>query len=325
MAPRFYSLNSFMINIFECGLQIYQDWSRPCQSAITFALYNSNTNNVDMTNTYKYFFQVPSRNPASGAELYAEPKDLMVGAREISILYDNENSNLFEFGYMHTPYYDANGNESVGLQAYTEGGNTDVYKITRDSGIVFTDIQPQSARDFLTTLGFDLNSMIATFGEMRNHLIPTNFNSDIMTTENLFTIDDILFSNSRLMPTADDWNNATDNILLKVSDRTRSIQASQFYSIKTLSPFYMVELITNFNTNYVSGIDKSKFINGVVSRNYTQNNYITGYTDSGLTYRHIGESLLLSSITVRILNPDTKDVATDLGPNSYILLDVQRQ
>jgi hypothetical protein len=84
----------------------------------------------------------------------------------------------------------------------------------------------------------------------------------------------------------------------------------------------MVELITTITNNYVSGNDSKKFINAIVSRNYTTNNYITGYSDSGMVYRHQGESVCLSSITVRLLNPTTRNILDDVGPQNYILLDI---
>ena len=63
----------------------------------------------------------------------------------------------------------------------------------------------------------------------------------------------------------------------------------------------MVELLTNFNLNYVGMDYKSKFISAIVPRSLTQTNFITGYSDSAVNYQHSGESFILSSIRTRIL------------------------
>lgn len=84
----------------------------------------------------------------------------------------------------------------------------------------------------------------------------------------------------------------------------------------------MIELITNYGGDYLTGGDKSKSIQAIVSRNYTQNNFITGYSDSGITYEHKGESFLLSNIRTRILSADTKDLEPNLGSNNYIILNI---
>ena len=100
------------------------------------------------------------------------------------------------------------------------------------------------------------------------------------------------------------------------------MSAEQFYSFKMLSPFLLIEFLTNFNGTYLTGNDKSRFINAIVSRNYTQNNYITGYDDCSVNYQHKGESFILSSIRTRILNPDTKQVENDINSNNYIILNI---
>jgi hypothetical protein len=80
--------------------------------------------------------------------------------------------------------------------------------------------------------------------------------------------------------------------------------------------------MTNFNGLYLSKSDKSRSIAGIVSRNYTQNNFITGYSDSSIVYEHKGEPFILSSIRTRLLDPATKNTCDDLGANNFIILNV---
>ena len=73
---------------------------------------------------------------------------------------------------------------------------------------------------------------------------------------------------------------------------------------------------------YLTENKKKQFINAIVSRNYTQNNFITGYSDSGISYVHRGDPIILSSLRTRILNPDTKDIDDSIGPKNYIILNI---
>ena len=251
---------------------------------------------------------------------YVEPDGVnleysyFTGAKLVEVTYNNQGNNKFEFTYLHTPSYDDNGN----MQISFAGGNFN-QGITRESGCMFLDMQP---REFWTSLGFNIPAMIPTFDDYTNENPQIlYFDNNKMTTEALFTLDDLY--GAKFGGVANAGMYARHIVAAaKISNYTRGMSADQFYSFKRLSPFVLIEFITNYNGMYLTGSDKSRFISAVVSRNYTQNNYITGYSDSSIVYEHKGESFALSNIRTRILNPDTKDVEFDIGGNNYIILNI---
>ena len=241
---------------------------------------------------------------------YTSGSRYYTGARQISLVYNNQNDNKFQFLYCHNQCYDSEGNEVVG-----HGGEPwDIRYFTRECGIIFLDMKPNN---FWTSLGFDLDTICMKWDDIgKDHPTPTSFDLYNMTTENFLSLDDLFW----------DYSNGQSRSVLedgeKASSFTRGLYASQFYTFKVLNPFIIVELLTNFNGLYLTGNDKSKFISAIVSRNYTQNNYITGYADSGITYQHKGEPFILSSIRTRILNATTKEIETDIGGNNFIILNI---
>ncbi len=264
--------------------------------------------------------------------------EFMLGARQVALVFNQDNNlNKFAFQYLHTPSTDVNGVISVGwnVSRMQLGINGDWYYTfpnTKESGIIFTDLQPAS---FWSSLGFDLDKILLKYNVLQNGIQLLNFDPLMQTTEALMTIDDLFAKPyGMILPSVDEINNkATDPpggpptmySILKASSITRSLSASQFYSFKPLSPYIIVELVSNFQTDYRDSNNSRKFINAIVSRNYTQNNYITGYSDVSVEYQHTGESFMLSNITVRFLDPLTQNVMTDLSTNNYVLLQILKQ
>lgn len=241
----------------------------------------------------------------------------LTGARQVAVVYNDQEDNKFQFKFLHTPAYDDVGNMTIKFYE-------NQFPVTREAGCMFLDMHP---KDFWQSLGFDTDKMAVTFNDYTalNPLI-TNFVNEDMTTEALLTIDDSYgysFGDPSKPGYPEPGMNQRRNVRsTKISNNVRGISAKQFYSFKPLPPFLLVEFLTNFNGVYLTGNDSSKFINAIVSRNYTSNNYITGYSDSSITYEHKGESFVLSSIRTRILDPDTKMVGLDIGPNNYIILNI---
>ena len=46
-----------------------------------------------------------------------------------------------------------------------------------------------------------------------------------------------------------------------------------------------------------------------VSKQYNSNDFITGYADSGIAYTHVGATQILSSLRLRVIDPQTKELA----------------
>ena len=99
----------------------------------------------------------------------------LIGASQMSLLFNDQNNNLFEFNYMHSPlfvkpdptqsvvqesvgmypaYTYPNPNDSAGLKTPPQG----VFTASKQSGIIFSSMEPRS---FWSSLGFDVSNCIA--------------------------------------------------------------------------------------------------------------------------------------------------------------------
>ena len=336
-SPAYDITNEFMLRVFSLGSTANGGGiDNTTYSNLKFCHYDAINNRLETNTYYAYYLYANIFDELTKEDhRMGPPIQIFTGARQVSLEFNRENSGLYEFTYLHSSHLDTNMNETIVI--YYDDTEHKVNKLTRESGIIFTDIQPKEAHDFMSYLGFNLDKMLLKFGprDPTTGFQPLlNFNNNNMTTENLMTIDDMFFFTTRFLPSGKDddydddvlpvpgWKSSQGYSFLKQSNTTRSLSAENSYRFPNLSPYIIVELITNFNTNYVSGGDTKNFINAIVSRNYTQNSYITGYSDSGISYRHNGESIILSSITTRLLNPSTKEILNDIGEKNFILLDI---
>jgi len=99
----------------------------------------------------------------------------LIGASQMSLLFNDQNNGLFEFNYMHSPLFvkpdpaQSVVQESVGMYpAYTYPQPNDsaglrtppqgVFTASKQSGIIFSSMEPRS---FWSALGFDVSNCIA--------------------------------------------------------------------------------------------------------------------------------------------------------------------
>ena len=73
---------------------------------------------------------------------------------------------------------------------------------------------------------------------------------------------------------------------------------------------------------YIDTIGNNNKISAIVSKEYDSNQIVTGYSDSGFTYIHRGNPYIITEGSVRILDPQTKQPVTEIGPNSTLFFDI---
>jgi hypothetical protein len=110
-----------------------------------------------------------------------------------------------------------------------------------------------------------------------------------------------------------------------VTGQSRAI-IGETVSINTDGGFFLIEVLSAFRRqgSYIDNRESRPQITAVVSSQYDSNNSITGYSDSGVPFVHHGASYIISDCTVRILNPLTKQPATNLGENNCIWIQVDK-
>jgi hypothetical protein len=90
--------------------------------------------------------------------------------------------------------------------------------------------------------------------------------------------------------------------------------------------FYLVEIQDLFRRTgaYIDTEENNLSISAIVSTAYAQDNTVTAFADSGIPYIHRGPSYVISSATVRILDPVTKQPVTNLGLNNTIWIQIDK-
>ena len=268
---------------------------------------------------------------------------LMSGALQFSLTYDEGGCAAFRFSYAHTPVM--NPNDAGGAPVVAEihqvttdqfplpPGSRGIHRLTRAAGIMFTNLEPRSFWE--DTLGFDLGLGDDGLASGEGILVrfvqggpgPTfspqpklvNLSERRHMTFNIYGSADRLTSGSRMYsPTTG------DNVgpVFHASDATWPISAKQWFAPDT-TPLYLVELTGGPPTEYQANGSTFRAIAAVVSKTWSESNFVVSYADSALPYVHASAvPLLISSIRVRILDAITKNVSRALGDNSVVLLSI---
>ncbi len=88
--------------------------------------------------------------------------------------------------------------------------------------------------------------------------------------------------------------------------------------------YYMLE-ITGLNlsqSNYIDDSENRANVSAIISKQYDQNDTVTGFADSAIPYVHRGMPVKVSGARVRILDPISKSVVPTLGPENTVMLQV---
>ena len=86
-------------------------------------------------------------------------------------------------------------------------------------------------------------------------------------------------------------------------------------------PFFQIEISGMTRQNIVGATKKNNLIQSIVGKYFTNGGFTSGNIDDGFRYTHLGEPILLRSLSVRILDSDG-DLAQGVGPNSAVILEL---
>lgn len=266
--------------------------------------------------------------------------DYFIGASKLAVEY-SDITNSFKFTYMHTPVYD-DGNEVVQMvQSKTQNGtgaNSSKYIwANSNGGVVFEALEPAAL--WLDTLGFqpsmfvipqyrnvefynlqpDGLAVVPTFLETNNP--PNALISGVNTTSNVITLDTFVDKkkDGNLDPT---WY-TPGNTAPTTSELTHEIPALYRPDNRLSDAYYIIQLESNYFSNFVSNSSVGHGTTAIISRYQNYGNYTSGSSsDSGLVYTHSGAPITLSTLRVRVLNPDFS-YPDDIGPDNTVFLNIQ--
>ena len=77
-----------------------------------------------------------------------------------------------------------------------------------------------------------------------------------------------------------------------------------------------------FNTEFRDSKERKAGISAILSKQYNNNDFITVFDESAIPYTHSGNTVNLSHIRLRILDPVTNDVVQGLGNGSVVFFEI---
>jgi hypothetical protein len=289
----------------------------------------------------------------SGYEQFSiQPKpyqDLYIGASEFAIDYDEINQN-FLFSYIHTPMYagldNNSGVPSVVFVRFATGDPSgqdvkfflsDLFTQTKNSGIFITDLQPAT---FWENLGFNLPDIIVnTTNGVDIGEVLTKTTDQQMPLSSVFAGSQFTnaFASNQAVRTGlvntglvtNDPQGAPFNSFnagyINFIDSTNNlpIQATNAYQSQDAG-FYYISCDIGLGSLSDDGKSQTKEIMGIVSKQFNVNDFITGFSDSSITYQHNGPPTMLNNLKIKILDKN-KNLVKNLDENSCAFIQIIKQ
>ncbi len=289
----------------------------------------------DNTNSYFYSSGGANRQP------------YYVGASQFAIEYGTVGQ-VFNISYMHMPLFE-DGNLSaqsgqkqmVGVFHTGTDATNDLrfYQVNQSSGIIFTALEPQ---EFWTDI-LGLYDRLITPTRVTDDGIHFICKDDFLARGNGGAAgwDHITYGYASLdqfllTPTAhtaaqplrkmSPLTPAENPAYIDVTGLTNRVIGSQPQG-NLSGGYYIVEIlgVTPRNAGVIDNKQINPKISAIVSTQYSTDNIVTGYSDSGIDYIHYGNPYNISEAMVRILDPKTMQPVSDLGTNNTIFLQVVKQ
>jgi len=268
---------------------------------------------------------IPDLSPASvSAFTWADPVPYyFIGASLMAFQYGITGS-IFQWSYGHMAFYNPNGpgirNAAIYVTGATGTRNLKYILLTTSSGIVIHDMVPV---DFWTQLGLynvDKQPIITPLQTTVDGLQYYNYNDWQSpregTTIAFFTPS---FNRSPVLPTA-----AAPTYLDTTAVDTDALLGDAITS-NVDGGYFLVRAAFNGSTSeYYDNTNIYDNIVSIVSTQYNTANTITGFADSAIVYEHFGAPYIISSVSIDILDPRTKETSSGLGSNNTIIFQIDR-
>lgn len=266
---------------------------------------------------------------------------IYIGASEAALEFDAD-SNLFKFTYLHTPILDGDGNQSTIILDFNNHLNRSTnlqkpapqWQATAHSGICFTQLEPASF--WQDTLGFDLSTLVLdnnwqyrtqdVGGAISLASTPKFFPKFGVNATDAFEGAASLLTNSTTggSPLPNFYNVNTPRKQFINTSLTNAISANPLPPSPTDTSHYLVEVSGVPMSQMITSKTQTFSLAGVVGRYQTRGSFTEGGGGDGAPTQIFGNSVMLSKLHVRILNPDRTPV-TDMGPLSSVYLTITRQ
>lgn len=286
----------------------------------------------------------------------------VLGATQVALAYNNNNSNKFSFTYLHSPILN-NGTESTGNFSYatptTSSSNrmdsSQTAWFNSHSGIMFSHSFTNLSANPNQITDTDDNPFIDPFFQQMGMRYSDIINPDVpnqlksiaggtllnftfnyqnflkYTTQNFYPVSGITSDTKDTYDTyqIETYANKfyTTGYSLNASDITNEIIFSNVpISSNSSAGHHLIEINYGADEGYINK-DKTMMIKGIIGSFYLSGDSFEQSMgpDSIIYNPHHGVPFVLNTLNVRILNPITKEPEVLLGPNSTVYLQVSRE
>lgn len=282
-------------DIYRLGIMIVQVTVQPTVSNLVFQRVGYDPTDA---NTKRYIY----------------PNPTFYGSSENVLAYDEDRS-VFTFQYLHMPYYGSNPPTiCIRQEKNTTVTNNEAYNkyytVSQLGGVFFINLTPMS---FWESLGFTSDQLI----------VPVQPNLMINRAD---LVNRITSGYSSLASIIDISN--PKQINLNIANDIATTDTIEIYgkSLDDVSTggFYLVDVNLGGGQNYLFQGGNKNNIQAIVSKYNQIRDYVTGYSDSSIGYQHVGVPYELQTISVNILDPETKLPDQNIGSKSTIFLQITK-
>ena len=262
----------------------------------------------------------------------------------------------FSFEYNHFPFFKG-GVESAGYFSATNNSRDpitgSINNINRYGGVLFTnltatDTKTKQPSDFWSKiLGFELDRtkedcILVSYESELNAEVPSiveqvfkpvfnpqpklgvNFTAGFTGLDSAVGKGDLGSATAfPFIPVLGGESNPAGYFLSAVN-KTSDIEAGDNVLSSSQDAgfgYYLIEVGSNFQTNFINENQTKKNVLGIVSKYYVKDSYTSAGEEASLIYQHQGEPMLLSSFDIRILDSD-RNLATNIGDDNTIILQI---
>jgi hypothetical protein len=256
-----------------------------------------------------------------------------IGASQLALEY-NENSQQFEFTYLHTPYYDSSNGQNM-ITKYFQNSLSKFITVSNLGGIYFTQMTAKVKEtnkyfDFWNEiLGFNVGKMTVKIGNYGTEQGSFGLTNSLFDKLEPLTIGSNITNmyvgvDSTINKQVNQWFYQGNTTFESIADpaQTNKITASTPLPV-LLDTFshYLIEIQAGFY-NELIGQETFRTINGIVSKYYGYSSYTFDAGEGAIQYTHKGNELQLKSIRVRILRSDKSRNIPGLGDDNTFYLQI---
>jgi hypothetical protein len=253
-----------------------------------------------------------------GFDFFRPTNYMYAGTQQMTLLYNDQGGSTNYSFVNHTPITN-NGDLSIMYRSVIIPTPLPIsdgcYLFSKVGGIAFKSIEPQSF--WYDTLGFTDDILMTV--DSNNNTTEANYKAS--TSDTFVSLSQIIYQ-STYTNNAVNQSEPGSNDLFFVSQNFVEITAKNQYQQSGTSGHLLIES-TAYNTDMQDDSGSFQIKNIVSSYYLSAGQFLAGSQLGAIPYQHIGDDMPISQITVRILDPETKQPIPS-GIKNTVYFEIQK-